>query len=60
MLSGTRSAVRWLAVMAAAGSLIRACGSPARPAAIAVSANSCGTGWPRPAAGWHTFQIHNG
>ncbi|HEY7143062.1 MAG TPA: EfeM/EfeO family lipoprotein [Streptosporangiaceae bacterium] len=61
MLSGTRSAATWLAVAAAAGILISGCGGPdPHQGQILVSASSCGNGWPRPAAGWHTFQIYNG
>jgi iron uptake system component EfeO len=46
--------------IAVAGLLSGCAAHSAAAARILVSANSCGSGWERPAAGWHTFQIYNG
>ncbi len=54
-------AVRLLGVSAVAAALVTGCGSPAAGGGrILVSTGACGTGWQRPAAGWHTFQLYNG
>ncbi len=46
--------------IAVAGLLSGCAAHSAAAARILVSANACGSGWERPAVGWHTFQIYNG